>query len=199
MKAADNSIGEFIYFGLAKGLERCVHEDLHKNNKILLQINVDGLPLFKSSTRQFWPISCKVFFNPDIYKSFPVAMYSRNAKPMSADKYLHDFIEEINQLFVDGVILNRHRFEIEIYFFICNTPVRSFLKEVKGHGEFWACERCEIKGDRINRRTVYLEINCPRRSDFSFRLQTQLQHHKYESPLLKIEPPVDLVYSFVLC
>lgn len=198
MEAADNSIGEFVYFGVAKGLQRCVREDLHKNNKILLQINVDGIPLFKSSTKQFWPILCKVFFDPDIYKPFPVAIYSGDAKPMSVDEYLYDFIEEINQLFAEGIILNRHRFEIEIQSFICDTPARSFLKGVKGHGGFWACERCEIKGDRINRRNVYPEVNCPRRTDYSFRLQTQSQHHKYSSPLLEIEPPVDLVYSFIL-
>lgn len=137
MEAADNSIGEFVYFELAKALERCVREELHKNNQILLQVNVEGIPLFKSSTKQFWPISCKVFFDPDIYKPFPVAIYSGDAKPMSADEYLYDFIEEMNQLFVEGIILNRHRFEIEIHSFICDTPARSFLKGVKGHGGFW--------------------------------------------------------------
>lgn len=167
------------------------------NNKILFQINVDGVPLFKSSTKQFWPILC-IFLHQAIYKPFPIAIYSGNAKPMSADEYLHDFIEEINQLLDEGIIINRHRFEVKIHSFICDTPARSFLKGVMGHGGFWACERCEIKGERVNRRTVYPPINCPERTDRSFRLQTQPQHHKYQSPLLEIEPPVDLVCTFVL-
>lgn len=110
MKAADNSSGEFVYLGLVKGLKMCVREDLHKNNKILLQMNVDGIPLFKSSTKQFWPILCKVFFDPDIYEPFPVAIYSGDTKPMSVDEYLHDFVEEINELFAEGIIIKEHRF-----------------------------------------------------------------------------------------
>lgn len=198
MEAADNSVGEFVYLGIANGLKKCIREDLYENDKILLQVNVDGVPLFKSSKKQFWPILCKVFFDPDIYAPFPVAIYSGNAKPMSADKYLHDFVEELNQLFAEGIIMNGHRFDVKIHSFICDTPARSFLKGVKGHGGFWACERCEIKGERINRRTVYPEVNCLRRTERSFRLQTQIQHHRYQSPLLEIEPPVDLVRTFVL-
>lgn len=155
IEAADNNIGEFVYFGITKGLRRYIREDLHENNKILLQINVDGVPLFKSSTKQFWPILCKVFLDRDLYEPFAVAIYSGDAKPMSADEYLHDFMEEINQLFAEGIIINGHRFEVEVHFFICDTPARSFLKDVKGHGGFWACERCEIKGERVNRGTVY--------------------------------------------
>lgn len=86
MEAADNSISEFVYFGFEKNLKRCIREDLHKNNKILLQVNIDGVPLFKSSTKQFWPILCKIFFDPDIYEPFTVAIFFGDAKPMSADE-----------------------------------------------------------------------------------------------------------------
>lgn len=165
---------------------------------MLLQINIDGLPLFKSSTKQFWPILCKPHFDPDIYKPFSIAIYCGDVKPRSAAEYLHDFVVEISQLLTDGIMINEHRFVVKIHSFICDTPARSFLKGVKGHGGFWACERCEIKGERVNRRTVYPQINCPERTDRSFRLQSQAEHHKYQSPLLEIQPPIDLINIFVL-
>jgi len=46
-------IGEFIYFGIAAGLQRCVNKEVHLRNILNLQINCDGLPLYKSSTKQF--------------------------------------------------------------------------------------------------------------------------------------------------
>lgn len=134
----------------------------------------------------------------DIYELFPIAIFSGDAKPMSAHEYLHEFICEINQFHANGIIINGRRLKIKIHFFICDTLARSFLKGIKGHKGFWACERCEIKGERINRRTVYPDVNCQKRTDHSFRLQNQPQHHKYPSPLLEIEPAVDLVRIFVL-
>lgn len=76
---------------------------------------------------------------------------------MSADD-MRDFIQEINMLVNEGLIINEQRFELDIHSFICDTPARAFLKGIKGHGGYWACERCEIKGIRLKRRTIYPEI-----------------------------------------
>lgn len=164
MEAADGSIREFVYFGIIKALSTHVQEDLHENRKILLQINVDGLPLFKSGTKQSWPILCKVHFDPNIYEPFVVAIYAGDAKPARIDEYLHNFVEEINMLFAEGIIINKNRYEVEIHCFICDTPARSLTKGVKGHGRFWACKRCEIR-ERVNGRIVYSEVNCSKKTE----------------------------------
>lgn len=39
--------GQFVYFGIANHLRRCVNTHLHKENVLYLQFNVDGVPLFK--------------------------------------------------------------------------------------------------------------------------------------------------------
>lgn len=59
-------IGQFVYFGLEKGIRHSVNVDLHENRKLQLQFNIDGVPLFKSAKKQFWPILCKIFCNRDI-------------------------------------------------------------------------------------------------------------------------------------
>lgn len=55
------SVGEgyFWYNGLANNL-RAVFSDLNKEMSIALMFNVDGLPLFNSSQRSFWPILAAV-------------------------------------------------------------------------------------------------------------------------------------------
>ncbi|GBN91561.1 hypothetical protein AVEN_141242-1 [Araneus ventricosus] len=48
--------GEYCYFGIARNLNNLFLNSLCPTGKILLRINVDGLPLYKSSNVQFWPI-----------------------------------------------------------------------------------------------------------------------------------------------
>ncbi|CAD6203105.1 GSCOCG00009735001-RA-CDS, partial [Cotesia congregata] len=74
-KLTDNDSGEFVYFGITENLKKCVNPELHEVRHLQLLFNIDGLPLYKSSSMQFWPILCKVFHQPDIYKPFPVAIY----------------------------------------------------------------------------------------------------------------------------
>ncbi|MCY7362849.1 MAG: hypothetical protein LH629_12405, partial [Ignavibacteria bacterium] len=47
--------GEFVYFGILKSLLHC-HFSVLDIQEICLQINIDGLPLYKSSDVAFWPI-----------------------------------------------------------------------------------------------------------------------------------------------
>jgi len=98
-------IGEFVYFGITAGLQRCVNKEVHQTDILDLQINCDGLPLYKSSAKEFWPILCKVHNIPDIYKPFPVAIFCGNGKPNNLNNYLNDFIREMNELTREGIII----------------------------------------------------------------------------------------------
>lgn len=105
MAAANGTMEEFVYFRIARGLEACVLEGLHVNNGVSIQVNVDGVKLFNSSTKQFLPVLCKVFCNPDIYQLFIVALYSEDAKPLNPEEFLHDFIEEVNHLLKESLLM----------------------------------------------------------------------------------------------
>ena len=51
--------GQYYHFGVLKGaLQKlaCIECVSTFNPHILVQVNIDGLPLFKSSNVQFWPI-----------------------------------------------------------------------------------------------------------------------------------------------
>lgn len=76
------------------------------------------------------------------------------------------------------------------------------MKHIKGHGGYAACKRCEVYGKRIgdfsNHRIVYSDVDCYKRTDQSFREQQQKEHNVHLLPLLRIQPPTDMVYTFPL-
>lgn len=156
------------------------------------------VPLYKSSMKQFWPILCKVHNTPDIYKPFPVAVFSGSEKPNNLSSYLSDFIKEMNKLAREGVIIEERIFKVRIMCFVCDRPARSFLKCIKGHGGYNACERCLIPGQRYKNRTVYPSTTCDKRTNKSFRAQQDSEHYTGISPFLRLEPPIDMIKQFVL-
>lgn len=59
-----------------------------------LQINIDGLPLFKSTRRQFWPILGR-FINIDQKEPFIVCIFSGTSKPNDLDDYFREFLDDV--------------------------------------------------------------------------------------------------------
>lgn len=186
MDGSYGDAGEYVYFGLKKGLERCINVDIHTSNRIELLIDVDGLPMSKSGIKHMWVNACKVHSIPDVYKPFPVAIFYGNGKPSSTEAYLDEFIDEMNDLLTNGLDIFGQHFEVSLKCFVCDTPARAFLKCTIGHTGRYACERCTVRGTKINvPSTVYQSINSADRTDESFRHMHQEEHHHGPSPLLE--------------
>ena len=81
--------------------------------------------------------------------------------------------------------------------FVCDRPARSFIKCMKGHGGYYACERCEVEGEYYIDRMIYSQSGT-KRSDKTFRSQKNPEHHEGVTPLVSIKPCIDLVYHFAL-
>ena len=58
--------GDYAYFGISNGIRSVINEHNSNNNVLSLSINIDGVPLFRSSSKQLWPILCS-FENSDIF------------------------------------------------------------------------------------------------------------------------------------
>ncbi|XP_043480494.1 uncharacterized protein LOC122510127 isoform X1 [Leptopilina heterotoma] len=202
MLGSDGKPGEFVYFGLEKGIINSLNEEIHNSDTIWLQINADGLPLFKSNSLHLWPILCKIHYEPDIYKPLPVAIFSGTTKPMCIDDYLEEFVIDLDNILENGVIVGNKHFKVQVHCFVCDTPARSFLKDVKGHGAYYACERCTVRGKNVvllgetKGRVVYPSIKKEKRTDESFRSRKQEKHHKGTTPLINLA--LNLVTIFVL-
>lgn len=187
--------GEFVYFGLEEGLRNCIDIRLHKE-KIKLKINFDGLPLYKSSNEQFWPILVQPHHKLAVYKPFPIGIFCGRSKP-PLDLYLKDFVEEFNRLHENGLSIDGKELKVEIMCFICDTPARAYIKNILGHGGIHACERCNVEGFRYKKRTIYPVGESCARTDESFRNKECPEHHNGDTPILNI-PSVNIIVMFIL-
>lgn len=169
------------------GLKNYISANNLGDKDLSLQINVDGLPLFKSNSSQFWPVLGH--FSNLHYQPFVIGIYCGDKKPESANDYLKYFLEEFNEI---------SKFQkINIECVVCDVPARAFLRSVKGHNGYHGCDKCTVEGNYINHRMSYAEFDCPLRSDTSFRTKTDEDHHLGDSCLLQI-PAFDMVKRFPL-
>nr|CAK26778.2 TPA: transposase domain-containing protein [Tribolium castaneum] len=162
-----------------------------------VSFNIDGIPLFNSSNKQFWPILCRVHLNQVKIKPFPVALFYGDSKPFSIFEYLNEFIKEINQLTSEGLQINEFRFEIRVMCITCDAPARSYVKGIKGHNAYFGCETCIQKGVNLNRRIIYIETNSHPRTHQNFVSKEYPAHHLFDTPL-KNMLNIDLIKQVTL-
>ncbi|CAC5362092.1 unnamed protein product [Mytilus coruscus] len=134
--------GRYIYYGIKNGLVKILHGlspcTLNNLQNIYLNINIDGVPLFKSSGKQFWLILCSF----EKFPPFIISLYLGNSKPSSLHEFLDDFLSELEEIIRQGVRFEDKTFQVEMRAFIYDAPARAFLKQVKGHTGYFSCERC---------------------------------------------------------
>lgn len=119
--------GSFWYNGIENCL-RNVFRHLDQTMEVLLNFNVDGLPLFRSSKFQFWPILMNIANMPQI-RPMVVATYFGDSKPPSSEEFLRQHVNEINALILNGIDLaNGSKILIKVNAYIADTPARAFIK-----------------------------------------------------------------------
>lgn len=118
--------------------------------------------------------------------------------------FLQDFVTELGELLDQGLRFSNKLFIIKIHSFICDAPARAFLKCIKSHSGYSSCEKCEEVGEYINGRVVLRNIFAPLRTDQSFLLQHDEDHHLGVSPLailnigLVSKFPIDYMHNVCL-
>lgn len=178
------TMGDGQYYNF--NLKNMLQEQLKMKSSspiISLKFNVDGLPLFKSSRIQLWPILCLIEeFN---FTPIVCAVYCGKEKP-DLKLFLKDFVPELKDLMENGIIINDTKYTIFVRSFICDAPARAFLKGIKGHGGYYGCEKCVQKGQWKKRRVIFPDHSSNLRTDKSFAERKQKKHHKEISPLIDI-------------
>ena len=187
--------GTYIYYGLETGLVKILKQNPHffsKNDSISIEINIDGLPLFKSTRQQFWPILCA--FNK--FQPFVVALYYGSTKPNNVSEFMMDFLREYKELHENDLDFHGKLFRVNLKVFICDSPARSFIKCIKQHNAYNSCERCVIKGTWEG-RVVFNDVQISdSRTEEGFRSHIYHDHQTGISPL--IEHNIPCIESFVL-
>ncbi|KAG7454114.1 hypothetical protein MATL_G00263740 [Megalops atlanticus] len=141
-------------------------------------MNVDGLPLSKSSSLQFWPI---LGLQGVVRKPVVIALFCGNSKPNCLTDYLRDLVSELQEL-SKGFVLHGKQCFIKLTSVICAALARAFIKGTKTHTGYSGCDKCVQTGVYLKHRMTFPEVNSPRRSDLSFELMSDEEHHIISSP-----------------
>ncbi|KAM0727560.1 hypothetical protein ACS0PU_005809 [Formica fusca] len=192
--------GIYYHFGLSEAIKKLYKDD--GSNTIEVLINIDGLPLSKSSSSQIYPILCSLYSNPT--KIAAVGIYHGYEKPINANEFLLQFVNEAIDLTTNNININESIKEFKIKGFICDASAKSFIYYIKGHTGFYSCTKCFQKGTYLKGRTCFPKINCKKRTGQNFQNKSQIQHHSGTSVIEKI-PRIDMVshvpleYMHLIC
>ena len=197
--------GKYFHFGLSSGLNMTLKHMQFDSNDIRIQINVDGLPLSKSSSVCFWPLLCRALVGAKyVSPVFLVGLFCGSMKPKPVEDFLHLFMEDMQTAINEGISISGKVYTVSIHSVVCDAPARQFLKCIIGHNGYYACERCVVKGNScrvfkvLSHGVRLLSTTCHLRSNESFRERRNEPHHSPGpiSPFCKL--PIDMIYDFPL-
>ena len=180
--------GQYHHFGIANGVTARFDSSQHLSslNEVSVQVNVDGLPLFKSSSVQFWPILGILKEDKD-QEPFIIGLWVGVTKPKDSNDYLQPFVEELKTIQSEGVSYLDRKLRVNILNFVCDTPARAFVKKVKGHTGYYGCDKCTQRGVWNNHRMTFPEDDSAVRTDVSFDEMVNEDHHHSESILSQLQ------------
>ena len=120
--------GAYYHFGIAAGVKRCLSQilDAGSFDALSMQVNVDGVPVFKSTNSQFWPIQGLLdqVDGHNFSEPFLIGLFYGNSKPKNLD-FLGDFLVEFEQLKQSGLDYNGSNTKFDISVIVCDAPKMS--------------------------------------------------------------------------
>ena len=134
-------------------------EEMDPDNlpEFLIDINIDGVQLFKNSEQaELIPIlaiihSVRKAGKETIFKSStPILLgyYHGQGKP-NVKKFLAPLLADLESLHKHNPNAPKDRqFTVKLRCIRTDAPMRAYLKRIKHHSGFWACERCIQKGEQ---------------------------------------------------
>jgi len=199
--------GSYIHFGLEKMLTPILKKyfnEIDLNNVLKLGINIDSLPISKSSKNQLWSILLSIIKCNELSNFvIPIGVFQELTEPLSVTEYFHPFLLDISVLLDSSLCVNDKIFKFEIGHIVCDSPARAFLLNVKGHNGYFGCSSCTQEGKYIQNKMTFPGIDISLRSDESFCNRTNEDYYKVDSLLellpIDIESTVCLDYMHNIC
>lgn len=191
--------GEYFHLGVEFCLRKILefYSPTNISDPLKIDVNIDGLPLYKSSNKQFWPILGKLT-NISNSEPFLIGIYMGKKKPESVDSYLKYFIEEMITLYESNIIFNNIIYGVKIGKIILDMPAKAFVKCTKSHNGYYSCHFCIQSGMYVKGRMSFPEMNATLRTDESFRNKVHEEHHlddgKVMSPFERLN--INMVEDF---
>ena len=193
--------GKYFHFGLSFCLNQVLKFQSLEDHNLKIQLNIDGLPLAKSSLSCFWPILGRVV-SPFSSSVFVIGIYFSNCKPSKpacVSQFLSFLVGDLSIVHEQGIAINNVTYSVEIHSIVCDAPARQFIKCIKPHTGYDSCEKCTVRGVYVKGKGVrFLENDSELRTDYTFRAKMHASHHlpTLESPLCEIK--IDMIKDFPL-
>lgn len=187
--------GTYYHFGITNGILQNIPKSLSDGSHINIVIGVDGLPLFKSSPKQFWPILA--YLRPNSDNVFPIGIYCGLEKPANSNIFLNKFIEEAKTLTENGLNVDNKLYKVSFNTIVCDAPAKSFVLNIKGHSGFYSCTRCEQDGEYRLNRVCFPYITPskrpPNRTHDNYVNRSNEEHHVGNISMLCTIPDLNII------
>lgn len=166
--------GNYCHVGLKRAIDVYMQSCEVTPTQLEMDINVDGVPISRSSNSGFWLILAKIFSVNSPPKIFVIGIYHGDKKPKNFSDFLKPFITEEK-------ILPQYRFNnvlipLQIRCIVCDAPARHYCLGNKGYNGYFGCGRCIQEGD-FGTRMTFPEIHSTKRTNKIFREKIQPEHH----------------------
>ena len=187
--------GNYTHYGLERALRNQLqHVSRTELPAILpININVDGLPLSKSSKSDLWPILGKVSI-ARFGEPFLIGAFHGNGKSSSAAEFLEPFLTEYTNLCNEGFMFKNRRYLVRLNAVLADTPVRNFIYCLPAHNS--RCAKCTQPGETLNNRRIFTDVAPTLRTELNFRDGLPVRFQNIVSPLEIIG--VDMIKQFPL-
>ncbi|EFN71309.1 hypothetical protein EAG_00317, partial [Camponotus floridanus] len=116
--------GIYYHFGLLNSLLDILTSIKDNIDCVKITVNIDGLPLSKSSSQQFWPILGSILSYDNV---FLIGLYHGNEKPANSNDFLIDFVDEMKDICENGIDVNGRNIPCRLAALICDTPAKAFV------------------------------------------------------------------------
>ncbi|CAG9763607.1 unnamed protein product [Ceutorhynchus assimilis] len=149
--------GTYLHFGLTENIIRVIKKYNYYSDDILkLNINIDGLPVAKSSRSQLWPILGDVLLKGIHTDPFTIGIFHGSSKPKDCREFLKHFIEEYRELELNGLLINSKKIKIKLNCIICDAPAKAFVLNILGQTGYFSCTKCVTEGDMFENKKLVL-------------------------------------------
>ncbi|XP_055539699.1 uncharacterized protein LOC129726711 [Wyeomyia smithii] len=197
-----------------QGLENCLRlafPELAESLKISININIDGLPLYKNGTSQVWSILFNIHENTSM-RPMIIGIFYGKGKPKKVEEFLAPFVTELTHVMTTGLQINGFKMTVHLRAFICDSPARAFVKGVVNFNSLHGRLKCCTIGQHstLLRTNIFPQTLATRRTDAAFRTGQYDGHYNFYktrengklsktrivSPLLEL--PIDIIEDVIV-
>ena len=171
--------GQYYHFGIRKSVINHLSFIKPQSHAILLNVNVDGVPLYNSNASAFWPILGNLYQNGRTSDCFLIGLYFGKKKPLSFNDYFDDFVTEFLSIEESGGIeVSDKILPLVIRCFVCDAPAKASVLYTVSHTSKHACNICTIVGKHDGISVTFgSDFEFPLYTNDDFKNKSRKDHH----------------------